>query len=258
MADFLDWCVETETENDVGEHDLTLLKTKKGGFEIGLAKIAAVMPDHYASETRLAGILEKLGKPAAAEYLAQKMPTGKKPRSGDVGEILAVSYIEERTIFDKSVDKLRWKDSREMALRGDDMLAVGITKKGKMLFLKGESKSRLKLSNSPIEDARKSLNVYDGLPNPHSLGFLADRFSDDGRTDIADQIDAIMLTSGVKAKDVTHMIFTFSGNDPETYLTTDLTNYDGAIDQRSVGLRISDHQEFIAGVYEKVLSDGDT
>lgn len=29
MTDFLDWCVETETENDVGEHDLTLLKTKK-------------------------------------------------------------------------------------------------------------------------------------------------------------------------------------------------------------------------------------
>lgn len=256
MTDFAEWCEETETE--VAKHDLSLLNTKKGGFFIGVDKVAAIIPDQYASPKRLARILRRLGKPAASKYLAGKLPTKTKARSGDVGEILAVSYIEEETIFNENVNKLRWKDSREMALRGDDMLAVGLTKKGKMLFLKGESKSRKSLANSPIQDARKSLNNYDGLPNPHSLSYLADRFSDAGRDDLADQIDGLMLTKGINVKDVTHMIFTFSGNDPESYLTTDLKDYEGDVEQWSVGLRINEHQEFIAGVYEKVLSIGVT
>lgn len=255
MPDFEKWC--DETEPDVGAHDLTLLTTKDGGFDIGLEKVAAIIPDQYASPNRLARILERLGKPAASKYLAEKLPTMKKARSGDVGEILAVSYIEEETVFNESVNKLRWKDSREMALRGDDMLAVGIDdESGNLLFLKGESKSRLSISNSPIKDARKSLDAYDGLPNPHSLSFLSDRFAEEGRDDLADQIDTIMLTNGVNIKDVTHMIFTFSGNDPESYLTTDLNTYEGDVEQWSVGLRISEHQDFIAGVYDKVLTVG--
>jgi len=254
MLDFEKWCDETQAEAD--KHDLTLITTKDGGFDIGLEKVAAILPDEYASPLRLARILERLGKPAAAKYLEGKLPTKKRARSGDIGEVLAISYIEERTVFDESVNKLRWKDSREMALRGDDMLAVGLTDQGNMLFLKGESKSRAKLSNSPVEDARKSLNNYDGLPNPHSLSYLSDRFADAGRDDLANKIDEEMLIKGVNLKDVTHMIFTFSGNNPETYLMTDLKAYDGNIDQWSVGLQVEGHQDFIAGVYQKVLNNG--
>lgn len=254
MPDFDEWCDESEAERE--KHDLTLVRLKDGGFEIGLEKVATFLPDEYASPLRLARILERLGKPAAAKYLEGKLPTSKKARSGDIGEVLAVSYIAEKTVFDESVNKLRWKDSREMALRGDDMLAVGVTRKGKMLFLKGESKSRKSLSNSPIEDARKSLNNYDGLPNPHSLSYLSDRFSEAGRDDLADQIDTKMLVKGVNPRDVTHMVFTFSGNNPESYLTTDLDGYSGGIEQWSVGLRIEAHQDFIAGVYQKVLDYG--
>ena len=49
------------------------------------------------------------------------------------------------------------------------------------------------------------------------------------------------------------MLFTFTGNNPENFLTADLNNYTGTIDQFSVGLRVEDHQAFIKVVYKKAL-----
>lgn len=254
MTNFDEWC--NDADKTINNHHLTLLTTTDDEAAEGIDKVAAVVPTHYASPARIAAILERLGKPAASKYLANKLPTDKKARSGDVGEILASSYIEQNTVWDQSVKKLRWKDSRNMALRGDDMLAVGISEKDELLLLKGESKSRAKLSDGPIKDARKSLDSNDGLPNPHSLSFLADRLAEDGRVAISDRIESAMLSRGIRGEDVTHMIFTFSGNDPESYLTKDLQAYQGAIGQWSIGLRVQAHQAFIKGVFEKVSVDG--
>lgn len=256
MSEFEKWC--DDFDEKVGDHELTLLTTDAARLGIGLEKVAAVVPSHYASDKRLASILEKLGKPEAAKYLEGKLPSDKKARSGDLGEILAISFIKQRTIFDQTVMKLRWKDSRNMALRGDDLLAVGLSNTDQLLFLKGESKSRLNLSASPITDARNSLNNYDGLPNPHSLTFLADRMAEEGRTDISDRIDAAQLSTGIHIQDVTHMTFTFSANDPRSHLWADLAAYDGEVEQWSVGLRIESHQEFIKAVFDKVIADGIT
>ncbi len=41
-----------------------------------------------------------------------------------MGEILATEFIEFQTEFRIPVRRLRYKDGREMALRGDDFLGV--------------------------------------------------------------------------------------------------------------------------------------
>ena len=82
-----------------------------------------------------------LGNPKPRSIDRAKLPTGPKSRSGDVGEILASSFVDEFTGYTVGVLKLRWKDHREMAMRGDDIIGVAPTRLG-LRFLKGEVKSR--------------------------------------------------------------------------------------------------------------------
>jgi Cap4 SAVED domain len=75
---------------------------------------------HYDSVDRIANDVEKLGYKAAAQILRERLPRTKKARSGDLGEILACELVEEERHFTVPVRRLRYKDGREMALRGDD------------------------------------------------------------------------------------------------------------------------------------------
>lgn len=254
MPLFDDWC--SESENEVNNHDLVVLRGDDNHTAIGVEAVANELPRHYVSDARYAGILKKLGKHAAAQYLEEKLPQTDRIRSGDLGEILAVSYIEQETIWDQTVKKLRWKDHREMPMRGDDLLAVGF-EDDKIQFLKGESKSRKRLSRTSLREARETLNGNNGRPTPHALTFLSDRLAKEGREDIADQIDAAQYRDGIPIDRVSHMVFTFSSNDPERLLKTDLAEYDGEVDQFSVGLQVERHQEFIEKVFERVIANGD-
>lgn len=255
MSEFDEWCEEEEKE--INGQELTLLTTDEEGVAIGLEAVAAIVPTHYVSGERYAHILDRLGKLEAAAYLRTKLPESKKVRSGDLCEIIAISYIEEQTIWDQTAMKLRWKDHREMAMRGDDLLAVGVDHSNKTQFLKGEAKSRASLSTAPITAARIALNRDDGRPTPHALAFLADRLYEEGREEIADRIDRAQYAEGINIDQISHMVFTFSGNDPSTFLEADLNSYAGDVDQFSVGLRIVTHQAFIKGVFDKVSANGD-
>ncbi|PCI85481.1 MAG: hypothetical protein COB24_12885 [Hyphomicrobiales bacterium] len=254
MTRFDDWC--EETEGTANGHDFTMLVTIDGGHEIGVDLVSKIVPTHYVSNEKYARMLKMLGKPSAAKYLQTKMPLKKRGRSGDLGEILAITYVKENTIWDQMVEKLRWSDHREMPMRGDDLLAVGIVD-GEIQFLKGEAKSRAKLATKPITDARESLEKDEGRPTPHALSFLSDRLAEEGRHDISDRINSAQFRDGIALKNLTQMIFTFSGNNPKAFLVKDLNSYSGDVDQFSIGLRVPEHQKFIHDVYSKVIDDGD-
>jgi hypothetical protein len=217
------------------------------------------VPEHYASPEKLARVFEKLGKEAVANFLRTELPTRKSLRSGDMGEILATEYIDERTEFAAPVKRLRWKDHREMAMRGDDVIGVRLPGEGKRIrFLKVEAKSEATLQTRTIEKARVALDGDDGLPSSHALSFMSQRLFEMGLEEVADAIDLAQLDQGIGAAQVVHMLFAFSGNNPRGFLKADLENYAGPVRQQSVGLRINDHQEFIASVYEGVLEADDS
>lgn len=255
MSIFDAWC--DESKNEVNGHRLTVLRMDDDRRAIGVEAVASELPQHYMSASRYADILTKLGKPAAAQCLKDKLPQTKSIRSGDLGEILAISYIEQKTIWNQTIKKLRWKDHREMAMRGDDLIAVGF-EDGEIQFLKGEAKSRAKLSSTPLREARKTLGKNNGRPSPHALAFFSARLVEEGREDIADRIDAAQYQDSIPLSRISQMMFTFSGNSPESLLKTDLADYDGDFDQFSVGLQVDPHQGFIKEVFETVINDGDT
>ena len=253
MGLFNKWC--DRVGDEIGDHLLVLLNTDESRKAIGVEEIARAIPHQYVSSRRYADILERLGKKAAAQYLRGKIPETRKGRSGELGEILALSFVAQETVWCETVKKLRWKDHRDMPMRGDDVLAIGIHD-DEILLLKGEAKSRCRLSGATLKKAVKALKKNNGLPSPHALAFYADRLAEDGKQDLAELIDNMQYRDGIRIECVSHMIFSFSGNNPEQLLRERLEKYKGEFEQVYVGVCVEGHHEFVENIFERV-KDGD-
>lgn len=256
MISFVAWC-DTQ-ESKIAGHSLTVMQVRS--IDLGAAResLAALIPTHYVAEEHIARILERLGKKEAADFILQKLPTSKSMRSGDLGEILATEYVTQQTGYAVPIKRLRWKDHRNMAMRGDDV--IGILQDpttGRLQFLKTESKSRANLQAGIIAEARSALDKDNGLPSAHALSFISERLAESGNTNLADAIDDAQLKYGIAPQSVRHLLFVFSGNSSSEKLAVALTTYKGSISQLSVGLRIEGHGEFISAVYDLVTQNAD-
>src|SRR5262249_29587846 len=132
---------------------------------------------------RIADDIARLGYGGAAEILLAQLPQTARGRSGDLGEILATELVEEEIGLRVPVRRLRYKDGRNMAMRGDDFIGAGYRAgdDGELWLLKGEAKSNRLLGRATVTTARKVLNRDSGRCTPDSLLFVANRLleSDD-------------------------------------------------------------------------------
>lgn len=253
MTQFDKWCTEVTTP--VGNWELRVLTANPGQIDFAVKAISEAIPNQYSSEDRLADIMKKLGKAKTAKFIETSLPTSKSVRSGDLGEILGVSYLTEFTEFKLHVKRLRWKDHRNMAMRGEDILAFAVNDDGSLLVLKGEAKSRRTLNATTIKEARKALAANYGRPSAHAMAFMATRYFEMGDKTMTDLLDQAQLDEQLAPERVTHMIFILSGNDPTKQLINDLSGYKGAIRQISTGVVVATHQEFITSVFEEALEN---
>lgn len=244
---FLTWC--SEAEETISNHVLRKLTADPLKNDLAVTTVAARVPDYYVDPGRVAGILKRLGKPAAANYVQQKLPTTPSIRSGDLAEILCNAYVVDATMFKLGIKRLRWKDHRNMSMRGEDVLGFTLSKSGALKVLKVEVKSRTSMTTAVIDEARTALSSNNGLPSPHAVSFVADRAIEDGDVALGNAIDDAQLKGGIRTAQVSHLLFCFSGNDPSTMLKTNLNAYGGAMRQYYVTLRVQKHQDFIKAVF---------
>ncbi|MGA4545155.1 Hachiman antiphage defense system protein HamA [Uniformispora flossi] len=252
MASLQAWV--RSTDEQVGSHLLRHMVATQDGVEVGVHWAAEAVPGAYVSPKRVADILESLGKPAAATFLKSRLPTGRKARSGDLGEIIGAQIVTSELGY-PTVSRLRWKDHREMAMRGDDIIGVRLPDSGAVQFLKGEAKSIASLDMRTVEDADRALQGDDGRPSPHALQFVAERLHEQGDDALGRAVDAALLVHGITEQQVVQLLFTFTGGNPCNLLRTNTKAYSGAIRRFVVGLQVRGHQEFVAAVYDKVVAD---
>ena len=254
MVQFATWC--NAASSQVGAHHLQVLTGNASNLNLGISATAAIVPGHYASEEQVARALRLLGKPQAAALIESKLPTTKAIRSGDLGEIYATEWIAAHGGYQVPIQRLRWKDHRDMAMRGEDVIGIAQDPLTRQLsFLKTEAKSRAKLTEQVVSQARVGLDKEGGLPSPHALSFISARLLDLGNHALADAIDNATFNLGIQATAVRHLLFTFSGNAPGGILTTSLQTYSGTFPQWSVGLHVDGHPTFIGAVYDQVIAD---
>jgi uncharacterized protein DUF1837 len=255
MLPFGDWCDAVLLNVNGGE--LAVLSGRALHLQLAKESIAAGIPEHYCSEEHIARNLERLGRPAAAKFIRSKLPTRKSVRSGDLGEIIATTYIDQRTDYAVPIKRLRWKDHRNMSMRGEDVVGIQrVPETGRIRFLKCEAKSRVTLSAGVITEARAGLDRDSGLPSPHALSFISARLVELGDAELADAIDDEQLRYGILPVNVRHLLFTFTGNDPRTLLEQSLNDYAGVIAQAAAGVRVATHATFVRETYDQVIANG--
>ena len=255
VAQFSNWCLSVD--EPIGSHFCRVMTGDAASVPAGIDATAAIVPGHYASEEHVARALGRLGKSAAAALIQSKLPTTKAIRSGDLGEILATEWIDAHSGgYRAPIKRLRWKDHRNMSMRGDDVIGILQEAQTQSLhFLKAEAKSRATLTSQVLTEARAGLDKDGGLPSAHALSFISARLFELGDLPLADAIDDALLKHGIPLQNVRHLLFTFSGNAPHALLTASLQAYAGPINQWAIGLRVEDHAAFISAVYDRLLAD---
>lgn len=255
MPQFNEWCVSVD--EPVGNHIRRVMTGHAANLPTGIQATAAIVPTHYASEEHVARALARLGKPAAAALIQGKLPTTKAIRSGDLGEIYATEWIDAHSGgYRAPIKRLRWKDHRNMAMRGEDVIGILLDPQTQRLnFLKTEAKSRVALTTQVLVEARAGLDKDGGLPSAHALSFISAHLLELNDLPLADAIDDALLKHGIPPQNVRHLLFTFSGNAPDAMLTASLQAYPGQFSQWGVGLRVEGHAAFISAVYNQVIAN---
>jgi hypothetical protein len=229
-------------------HDgIALYSERPAARSVGLNTLGKLLIEHFVGEATIVGAG---GYKKAAAIISNSLPSNKKTRSGDLGELLATEYVNSETDYTVPIKKLRWKSDRQMPMHGNDV--VGIDSKSKPVrVLKGECKSRAAFSKSVADEALKSLDLHDGRPNPSTLAFIAKRLYEEKRDAEADVFRDLQCKGTIAAKNITHMTFVLSGNDPAKYLAEMAKSKHVGIKRENAGIVISDHAAFVAAVFKK-------
>lgn len=257
MVQFNDWCDIADTP--LGNHHVRVMTGRPPDAATAVRVTATAVPAHYATEERIAAALARLGKAAAAQMITDLLPQTPQIRSGDLGEIYATEWIDAHSGYRAPIKRLRWKDHRNMAMRGDDVIGMILDPATQRLrFLKTEAKSRIDLRAQTLQEARTGLDKDDGLPSSHALSFISARLMELG-TDapLVDAIDEALYRHGIPPESVKHLLFTFSGNSPQALLMEALQAYPGPIGRWGVGLHVDGHAAFVGAVYDWVIADAD-
>jgi hypothetical protein len=218
---------------------------QSGARSIGLKELKKLLADHFVGEET---IVAAGGYKKAAEIIANSLPSNKRTRSGDLGELLATEYLNSQTKFVIPIKKLRWKSDRQMPMHGNDVVGVDMAAKP-IRVLKGECKSRAVLGKGVVEEAGLSLDLHDGRPNPSTLAFIAKRLYEEHRDEEANVYRDLQCEGGIVAKNITHTIFVLSGNDPSKHLANGPKSKHG-IKRKNAAIVIADHKEFVTAVFK--------
>jgi hypothetical protein len=224
---------------------VSLYTERPGARSLGLAALKKLLADHFVGEGTILGAG---GYAKSAGIIANSLPTNKRTRSGDLGELLATEYLNSETPFVVPIKKLRWKSDRETAMHGNDVIGVD-TRSKPVHILKGECKSRAAFGKATVEEAAASLDLHDGRPNPSTLAFITKRLYEEKRDAEAKVFQNLQCEGAMSAKNVSHLIFALAGNDPSKHLANGPKSKHAGIKRQGTAIVINDHGAFVAAVY---------
>lgn len=249
-ANFFDRWLSIKMVN-IGNHVLLICTENRGSSDEIMDELRVVVRSHYVAPEITAKRLAELGATATAEFLREHFPQTKKARSGDLGEILATELTERKLGFDVPVRRLRLKDGREMALRGDDIVAIARDPKGRLKFLKGESKSRARLTSTVVKEAADALDRDYGRPTRHTVLYIAERLRECGDDELALDLETAVLHS-FSRNSVDHLLFTVSSNNPDRPLHDHLSRCTNKSRRHAVGICIFEHSKFVNRLFSEL------
>jgi hypothetical protein len=225
---------------------VSLYTERPGARALGLSALKKLLAEHFVGEGT---IVQAGGYSKAAKIIANSLPTNKRTRSGDLGELLATEYLNSETPFVVPIKKLKWKSDRETAMHGNDVIGID-TKVKPIRVVKGECKSRAAFGKSAVEEAATGLDLHDGRPNPSTLAFITKRLYEEKRDAEAKVFQDLQCAGAISTKNVSHLIFALAGNDPSKHMANGPKSKHSGVLRESAAIVVNDHGAFVAAVYE--------
>lgn len=242
----------TDSPDPVPAGKIHYLKERLEEREHVWADLVQTVRSHYIDRDALRAYCETLGYPGAAATIEVLVPADKKSRSGELGEILATEFVNEELDVTVYLKRLRNKDERETALRGDDLIGVGFDDQQRLKILKGEVKSRLSLTAAILDEAESKLLQNNGRPSQHSLGFVSTYLMGVNRTL---GVAVARYNLGQLQGSLSHLIVTLTKFKPAKLFPRRLAGaYPPAIQRVLVGLVIADHKKTVERIYQDLVS----
>jgi len=219
---------------------------QKDAQAMGLKLLKPLVADHFVGEST---VMKLGGYEKAGEVLQNSLPTSKRTRSGDLGELLATEYVNSQTEFIVPIKKLRWKSDRQMPMHGNDVLGLNYQSTPHRL-LKCECKSRGQFGDSAVKEASEGLDGFDGRPNPSTLAFVTKRLFEENRDAEATMWNELQTREPLPAKNITQMVFALGGNDPTPALAKCPKSKVKGIERAHAAIRVEGYADFIEAVYK--------
>jgi len=215
------------------------------------ALIEAIL-DHYIPCQRIKGALKRLGFVEAAKYFSSHLPRDDKTRKGNFGEVVASEHLCQRYGYNMPVFKLRFMDNPNMPMRGEDIVAFEIAGDNKITATCiGEVKTLERYNREKVEKAYKRL-VIAYHPYPVTLSLISNILHERGDHDLAEQIDVILETLGLRSSPRHNWLFVITGDQPRDPFGP-IEKIDGVIENlRTVSLHLPQLSLFINEIFENL------
>lgn len=216
---------------------------------------AAAVVDHHVAARAVSGALQRRGFSQTAAYLASRLPSDGRTRTGNFGEVLASEHLRQRYGYDMPVFKLRFMDNPRMPMRGEDIVAFRLDQHRFIVALcVGESKVMQTFDSREVEDAHDRLKLA-YRPHPVSLLLISNVLHDRGDA-LADQVDALLETLAISPVRRENWIFLITGNRPRDPFSVIQTA--GAVVENlsCVDLQLDELTQLVEHVFTRPLASG--
>ncbi len=190
------------------------LKEKAHSRNVVAPHIRQAIIDHHLNNKRIADWLNKLGHNKTASEIAANLPKDDRTRKGNFGEVIASEHLLQRHGYSMPVFKLRYRDSHNMPMRGEDIVAFVLTPKGRISKICiGEAKTLTTFASRTVLDAHDRIkSSYH--PCPETLSMLANILYEIGNEKLGSEIDRISRLLATKDFPTDNWIFLITGNNP--------------------------------------------
>jgi hypothetical protein len=226
------------------------LQEKQDSRKIATPFISQAIVDHHLNQKRVADWLNALGHKKTASEIAANLPKDDRTRKGNFGEVIASEHLIQRYGYYMPIFKLRYRDSHNMPMRGEDIVAFVLTPQGEISKICiGESKTRKKFSSSTVLQAHDRLkNSYH--PCPETLSMLANIAYEIGNIKLGSEIDRVSRLLAEKDFPTENWVFLITEDKPSEPFA-EIEKLGNIIKPLiCVDLQLSDLQVFVDGLFD--------
>ncbi len=187
------WLVPAEA-TDYGDGIRHLpVRERSSARKLVLDHLGRAIVDHHFNQKKVANHLKKLGYEATALELRMRLPKDHRTRMGNFGEVVASEHLVQAHGYHMPVLKLRYRDHKDLPMRGEDILALKLDADGRVLCLCiGEAKAVKAFSSTVVAKAHARLaKTYH--PRPETLSLVTEVLYERGEDGLAEELDDIQV-----------------------------------------------------------------